>query len=178
MNSFSSSAPSRLTVETQNDHNFALSEMQLARLVAAAQQTVALHPEDAATPSELTIVFATDDEIAELNRNFRGVDAPTDVLSFPADTPPIPEEETQDWPLYWGDLVIAYPYASAQAAREGHDLLDSLILLVVHGTLHLLGYDHDTQEARAEMWAVQDQTLDALGISRAIVPTLEKSDHA
>jgi probable rRNA maturation factor len=109
-----------------------------------------------------------------VNRQFRGIDAPTDVLSFPADEPPI---EIDDEPPYLGDLIIAYPYASEQAARQGHTLSDSLSLLVVHGTLHLLGYDHDTPEHRAEMWAAQDAALTALGISTAIVPALEGGDH-
>jgi len=80
---------------------------------------------------------------------------------------------------YLGDLIIAYPYALAQAQREGHDAMQSFSLLVVHGTLHLLGYDHDTLENRAEMWAAQETALMALGISTAIVPSLEGSidDH-
>ncbi|MFN8564627.1 MAG: rRNA maturation RNase YbeY [Anaerolineae bacterium] len=77
---------------------------------------------------------------------------------------------------YLGDLVIAYPYAAAQAQREGHALDDSLALLVVHGTLHLLGYDHDTPEHRAHMWAAQELALLALGISPEIVPALENRD--
>jgi len=73
--------------------------------------------------------------------------------------------------------VIAYPYASAQAAREGHKLDDSLALLVVHGTLHLLGYDHDTQMRKVEMWEKQETALIALGISPEIVPALEGDTH-
>jgi probable rRNA maturation factor len=69
--------------------------------------------------------------------------------------------------------VIAFPYASAQAAREGHHLGDSLSLLVVHGTLHLIGYDHDTPAARAAMWAAQEAALRALDVPLEIVPALE-----
>jgi probable rRNA maturation factor len=84
-----------------------------------------------------------------------------------------------DEPVYLGDLVIAYPYAQAQAQREGHDMMHSLLLLVVHGTLHLLGYDHDTVSNRAAMWAAQDRVLAALGVPLAIVPSLEsyEQDH-
>lgn len=112
-----------------------------------------------------------------LNHTYRGVDAPTDVLSFPSDVPPLPEEADDAEALYLGDLALAYPYASAQAAKLGHVLDDSLTLLVVHGTLHLLGYDHDTPENRAEMWEAQAEALTALGVPLAIVPTLEDSDH-
>ncbi|MEO1646460.1 MAG: rRNA maturation RNase YbeY, partial [Chloroflexota bacterium] len=76
------------------------------------------------------------------------------------------------------DLIIAFPYTQAQAKRLGHDINDTLALLVIHGTLHLLGYDHDTPENRAEMWSVQANTLSAMGISDAIVPALEDADHA
>jgi probable rRNA maturation factor len=140
-----------------------------ARLIAAAAQVInqeALEPDTA-----LTIVIQTDAYITGLNLQFRGLDAPTDVLSFPAEVPP--EEMTEDEPPYLGDIVIAYPYALAQAEREGHDPGDSLALLVVHGTLHLAGYDHDTPKRRAEMWAAQEQALIALSISPAIVPALE-----
>ncbi len=120
--------------------------------------------------SSLTVAITGNDEVARLNQDYRGIDAPTDVLSFPMDGMP------GDTP-YLGDLVIAYPYASAQAARLGHGLDDSLGLLVVHGTLHLLGYDHDTPEHRAQMWAAQEGALIELGIPVEIVPTLEEGDH-
>lgn len=61
-----------------------------------------------------------------------------------------------------GDLIIAYPYAARQAARYGHSLAAELQLLVVHGCLHLLGYDHDTPERQAEMWRVQGEILASL----------------
>ena len=85
--------------------------------------------------------------------------------------------EIADEAPYLGDLVIAYPYASAQATGLGHPLADSLALLVVHGTLHLLGYDHDTTESRAAMWAAQARALTTLNISPEIVPSLEDSAH-
>ena len=149
-------------VEVLNDAEYDLDE---ARLQAAAQTVLSSHkvpPESA-----LTIAITDDNAVAALNRQFRGVDAPTDVLSFPMDS----------LPHYLGDLVIAYPYAKAQAEREGHALADSLTLLVVHGTLHLLGYDHDTPEHRAEMWAEQEAALIALGIPVEIVPALEDGVH-
>jgi probable rRNA maturation factor len=119
----------------------------------------------------MTIVITDDDAAADLNLRYRGIDAPTDVLSFPMDSMP------GDAP-YLGDLVIAYPYAAAQAEREKHALDDSLVLLVVHGTLHLIGYDHDTSERRAEMWAAQESSLQALGVSMEIVPALEQEHGA
>ena len=138
------------------------------RLRGAARAVLSAH--DVAPGSALTVVITGDDDVAALNRQYRGIDAPTDVLSFPADAPPVDEENAAP---YLGDLVIAFPYASAQAAREGHDLMDSLSLLVVHGTLHLLGYDHGDPAEKAEMWAAQADALQALGVPVSIVPGLE-----
>jgi probable rRNA maturation factor len=118
--------------------------------------------------SSLTIVLAADEAVADLNREFRGVESPTDVLSFPADMPLLPDE-----PNYLGDVIIAYPYAVAQAQRENQDVTGSLLLLAIHGTLHLLGYDHDTTARRAEMWAAQDEALRALHLPLDLVPALE-----
>jgi probable rRNA maturation factor len=158
-----------VVVDVQNEAAYACDS---ARLQEAARAALANH--DIEPDTSLSIVITDNAHIAALNLQFRGVDAPTDVLSFPADMPPvaIPGE-----PPYLGDLVIAYPYAAAQAEREGHSLSDSLALLVVHGTLHLLGYDHDTDENRAEMWAAQDDALKILGIPLNIVPRLEMRDE-
>lgn len=156
-------------VEIQNDNEYSIDEAQLI----AAVQTV-LSQQNADLESTLTVVITDNDSVADLNRQFRGVDSPTDVLSFPADEPPV---EIPDEPPYLGDLIIAYDYATDQAKEHNHPLNDSLALLVIHGTLHLLGYDHDTPENRAEMWAEQEAAVKAMGISTDIVPALEsKSD--
>jgi len=140
-----------------------------AGLREAARQALKTHQ---AAPAEMTIVVTDDNAVAALNAQYRGTHAPTDVLSFPAE---IPVTEP-DAPTYLGDLVIAYPYAKAQAEREKHPLDASLSLLVVHGTLHLLGFDHDTPTNKATMWAAQAAALQRLRISEAIVPALEEDD--
>ncbi len=157
------------SIDIQNDEAYLINEMRLAEAAAVVLAAHASKPE-----TGLSVVIASDDFVRGLNQQYRGVDAPTDVLSFPADTPLI---DSDDEPPYLGDLIIAYPYASAQASREGHMLDDSLALLVVHGALHLLGYDHDTDANRAEMWAAQEAALKQLGISPAIVPALESAAH-
>ncbi len=159
-------------ISVENDAGYAV---DAARMAEAAQTVLQQHRIDPA--SEITVVVADDETVRKLNAEYRGVDSVTDVLSFPAD--PLPPElagEIDDAP-YLGDIVIAYPYATAQAASLGHDAADSLTLLVAHGTLHLLGYDHDTPERRAEMWAAQERALTALGISLALVPGLEDAAH-
>jgi probable rRNA maturation factor len=158
-----------MTIAVMNAAGYAVDTPRLQEAAAAVLQ------QQAAPDSSLTIVVTGDEEVAALNWQYRGVNAPTDVLSFPADVPPV---DLDDEPPYLGDLIIAYPYAAAQAQREGHDLTLSLMLLVAHGTLHLLGYDHDTAARRAEMWAAQDAALRALGVDLSIVPVLESYDHA
>jgi probable rRNA maturation factor len=104
--------------------------------------------------AELTVVLTDDAQVQELNRQFRDVDAPTDVLSFPAG-----EVDPDTGNLYLGDLIISIPRAQAQASAEDHPLEDELRLLVVHGVLHLLGHDHADEQEKAAMWAVQTEIL-------------------
>ena len=153
-------------IDVQNDANYPVA---IPRLQQAA--VVALSHGDSVAGSALTVVLVDNDAITALNRQYRAVDAPTDVLSFPADAPPV---EVPGEPPYLGDVILAYPYAVEQAQREGHDPGDSLALLVVHGALHLLGYDHDSVENRATMWAAQAAILRTLQIAPEIVPALEE----
>lgn len=118
-----------------------------------------LEIEHAPAGVSLTVVITDDDEIETLNRQFRDVDAPTDVLAFA-------EEETgrafvdgSDEPPYLGDVIVSLPRAREQAAEHGHSTMHELRLLVVHGVLHLLGYDHATPAEEAAMWARQDAIL-------------------
>lgn len=101
-----------------------------------------------------------------MNQKYAHVDAPTDVLSFPAD--PLPHE-AGEMDRYLGDIVIAHDYVSAQVGATDAALDEILCLLVIHGTLHLLGYLHDTAAAKAKMWAAQDIALRSLDIDPAVV---------
>lgn len=111
--------------------------------------------------ADLTIVLTDDRQLHELNLDFLGVDAPTDVLSFPA-----AEVDPETESLYLGDIAISIPRATHQAQAGGHPVEAEAQLLVVHGTLHLLGYDHGTEEEKAVMWSLQDKVLDKLGLTR------------
>lgn len=112
----------------------------------------------------LTVLVTDDAQILELNLVYRGVDAPTDVLAFGEAgganelIPPLGETK------YWGDIIISQPQAMEQAAAYGHPLQEELSLLVVHGTLHLMGYDHEQADDREKMWKVQNAALVELGI--------------
>jgi probable rRNA maturation factor len=103
---------------------------------------------------DLSIVITGNPEIQALNQEFLGIDAPTDVLSFPSD-----ELDPDTGNRYLGDVIISYPQAEAQAQAGGHNVTAELQLLVVHGVLHLLGHDHADEDQQKEMWAAQAEIL-------------------
>ncbi|CAN5413688.1 rRNA maturation RNase YbeY [soil metagenome] len=119
----------------------------------------------------LTIAITDDAYIQQLNQEYRDVDTPTDVLSFPNQstdstseaTLALPPELVAELENYLGDLVIAYPYTVAQAAHYQNSVPAEFRLLAVHGVLHLLGYDHATPEEEAAMWAAQEAALATFG---------------
>ncbi len=113
----------------------------------------------------LSCLLTDDAAIQEMNRNFRGEDKPTDVLSFPAGDamPGMPA-------AYLGDIAISVPYAHRQAVRAGHSLADEIQLLAVHGVLHVLGFDHGNPVEKEQMWAAQTAVLTQLGLAH-VTPT-------
>nr|WP_206529468.1 rRNA maturation RNase YbeY [Brevibacillus sp. SYP-B805] len=122
---------------------------------------------------EVVITIVDDARIHELNREYRGVDRPTDVLSFALneageEEPDIflDESEADDYPNMLGDIVISLPRARAQAEEYGHSLERELCFLTVHGFLHLLGYDHGSPDEEKEMFGRQEEVLQAIGLTR------------
>jgi probable rRNA maturation factor len=109
--------------------------------------------------SELTILLTDDARLRELNRDYLGIDAPTDVLSFPAS-----ETDPETGARYIGDILISIPRARAQAEAANHPLGSEVQLLVVHGVLHLLGHDHAQADEKARMWKAQAEILESLGL--------------
>jgi probable rRNA maturation factor len=122
------------------------------RIEQAALNTLA----KLAVPGEidLTILLTDDGQIHQLNCEYLGVDAPTDVLAFTADYID-PDTKAR----YLGDVIISYERAVAQAQAGGHTIEQEVELLVVHGILHLLGYDHADPDHKAKMWAEQSEIL-------------------
>jgi probable rRNA maturation factor len=120
--------------------------------------------QQSAPDADLAIVLTGDDQIRTLDRNFLGKDTPTDVLSFPAS-----ETDPETGRLYLGDIVISVPMAEAQAAVGGHSLEAEVSLLVVHGVLHLIGYDHAEAEEKNLMWGAQKAILLRLDMSPMII---------
>lgn len=120
---------------------------------------VALEHQSESLDSELSIILTDDARLHELNLNYLGVDAPTDVLSFPAS-----ETDPETGARYIGDILISIPRAKSQATAAGHPLEAEVQLLVVHGVLHLLGHDHAEAEEKARMWKAQAEILERLGL--------------
>ncbi|HEX8417998.1 MAG TPA: rRNA maturation RNase YbeY [Methylobacterium sp.] len=130
----------------------------VARAVEAA---LAIAPDAPAYPVEISILLTDDATVQDLNRTWRGKDSPTNVLSFPA--PPQPVHAGAARPL--GDVVLAYDTMLRESAEQSKPLDHHLAHLLVHGTLHLLGQDHETGESEAEaMEALETAALRRLGI--------------
>lgn len=117
-----------------------------------------LRMEEAPDGVELSVALVSDDEMARLNGQYRGKEGPTDVLSFGCDDP-CPAEAGE--PVTLGDVIIAPDVAVAQAADYGTTVEAELNLLLVHGILHLLGYDHESDEDAAAMQAREQLLLTA-----------------
>jgi probable rRNA maturation factor len=114
-----------------------------------------LRLEEVPDSAELSIAVVDAEEIAHLNEQYRGIAAPTDVLSFGCDEPCA---ATSDEPITLGDVIIAPEIAEKQALEIGTTVEAELNLLLVHGVLHLLGYEHDHDEA-AEAMQAREQSL-------------------
>jgi probable rRNA maturation factor len=156
-------------VDEQHDHALDMSRWQkLATDVLIAERVTG--------QSELTVIFADEATMAELNAQFMGKQGPTDVLAFPIDAieasrtpgpgalsfgPTKKPIDVHDHPLLLGDVVICPAVASRQASSHAGDFESEIALFLVHGILHVLGNDHDTPEAQAAMWALERKHLEA-----------------
>ena len=127
-----------------------------------AQQV--LKAEGVTPPYEISIVFTDSETVQRLNRDYRGVDEPTDVLAFHM----LPGKTTNDLPFIFppngitrlGEIIISCPQAVEQAKEQGHSVAQELALLIIHGILHLLGYDHEQPEEEAKMRAREKELLE------------------
>jgi probable rRNA maturation factor len=130
--------------------------LDVSALPALAERV--LTGEDVADGTGVSILVTDDDEVRSLNRQFLGIDEATDVLSFPDEgAEPFPDGGE---PPYLGDIAIALPTAIRQAAELGHSLDAEVAHLLVHGLLHLTGYDHvESEKAEAEMRAREESYL-------------------
>lgn len=108
---------------------------------------------------DITLVIEDDTFISDLNKTYRGQNKPTDVLSFNLD-----QIDPETGRHYLGDIIISIETAKRQAAARSAPLIEELSLLLVHGILHLLGFDHDDKNSRERMWQKQREILQSSGI--------------
>lgn len=115
--------------------------------------------------AEVSVLFVDNNEIKELNKNFRGIDKETDVLSFPqyCDLKSIKDKEQN---LILGDIVISLEKSREQALEYGHSFEREVAFLTAHSMFHLLGYDHDNEENTRIMRKKEERVLELLGILR------------
>ncbi len=133
-------------------------------LQSVAEQV--LIAESVSSAAELSLVIASQEGVQELNRTYRGKDEPTDVLSFSmlpaeekpeADSPPF--VTPPDGVLHLGEVIVSYPQAVIQAGEQQHSVEKEITILLIHGVLHLLGYEHDKPEPESDMRAREAEIL-------------------
>ncbi|MDQ0224828.1 rRNA maturation RNase YbeY [Metabacillus niabensis] len=124
--------------------------------------------EEVAQDAEISVTFVTNERIQEVNREYRDKDQPTDVISFALEE--MGEGEIEiigiEQPPVLGDIIISIQRAKEQAEEYGHTFLRELGFLAVHGFLHLLGYDHMTEEDEKVMFTKQKEILNSYGLKR------------
>jgi len=148
------------------DETNELSEQQMLEIeriinFAANKQQIEEH-------SEVSVTFVSNDKIQEINREYRGKDMPTDVISFAMEELGEGEMELTgvEMPRVLGDIIISIPRTKEQAEEYDHSFERELGFLAVHGFLHLLGYDHMTEYEEKEMFTLQKEILNEYGLTR------------
>ena len=148
-----------IAIHTQNRSGIRFSRTLLEKMKKTIRTAV-----EAEYPNhtfELNIFYCDDETIRSYNREYRGVDRATDVLSFP-----MFDFGTPELPALLGDIVLSVPRAQAQAEEYGHSFEREMCFLAAHAALHLIGYDHENEDERAQMETRQREVLSALGIER------------
>ncbi|MCI4128786.1 rRNA maturation RNase YbeY [Bacillus haynesii] len=151
-----------ITDETGRVPEDRLAEIEKLLQFAAAEEGVA-------DGAEVSVTIINNEEIQKINKEYRGKDYPTDVISFALEEDGEGEIEIigADMPPVLGDIIISVDKAQEQAEEYGHSLMRELGFLTVHGFLHLLGYDHMTEEEEKEMFTKQKEILNRYGLSRS-----------
>ena len=155
-----------MTLLSDNRTEEIISEEIMAAVEKVAYETLVYDEFD--TECEVSLSFVSDEEIHEINKNFRDMDKSTDVLSFPQIDYDVDEVvmTNEKGEIVLGDIIISVDTAKRQAEEYGHSLKREICFLTVHSMLHLLGYDHMTEEEEAEMFAKQKDILEKSGITR------------
>jgi probable rRNA maturation factor len=144
-----------ITIESKYDYPSSLIERAVNAALSHQKESLDVN---------LSVVLTDNRRLHKLNRDYLGVDAPTDVLSFPAS-----ESDPETGVRYIGDILISVPYAAKGAKLAGNSLEAELQLLVVHGVLHLLGHDHAKPKEKSKMWKAQAEILEVLGLGDVVI---------
>ena len=147
-----------VSIEVEDESWLALAGLDL---LARKAVDAALAGAGVTEPGEIALLFTDDNSIAEINAEWRGKDKPTNVLSFPSPDMPLPEGEVR----HLGDIVLAHGVIVGEAGEQGKTLRDHTAHLIVHGVLHLLGYDHETDAEAEEMERLEAAILNGIGIA-------------
>lgn len=139
-------------------------EETIVRAIEVAAEAAA---DPASSDAEIAVMLTDDDGIRTLNRDWRGLDRPTNVLSFPAAQP---AGDADDAPHMLGDIAIAYETTRREAEAEHKPFAHHLSHLAVHGFLHLIGYDHETDDEAEEMEGLEREILAQIGIPDPYAP--------
>ncbi|WP_025132948.1 rRNA maturation RNase YbeY [Leucobacter sp. PH1c] len=143
-----------MSVEINNESDIAIEESRMQRLAAFVLESMHVHPD-----TELGVVLVDEAAIERLHVQWMDEPGPTDVLSFPMDELRPGRVDAQTPAGLLGDIVICPQVAEAQAEAAGHDLAQEISVLLTHGMLHLLGFDHATPDEEAEMFGLQRDLL-------------------
>lgn len=149
-----------VSIEVEDQAWLALSGLETHARAAVEAALAGSDPDN--EDCDVAVLFTDDDAIAAINAEWRGQGKPTNVLSFPTPADlPVPQGEAR--PL--GDIVLAHGVIAREAIEQGKSLRDHTVHLIVHGTLHLLGFDHETDDDAREMEALETSILKGLGVS-------------
>lgn len=143
-----------MSVEVNNESAIPVDEQALQTVVAFALDSLHVHQD-----AELAIVLVDEAAMEQLHLQWMDEPGPTDVLSFPMDELRPGSDEAPTPPGLLGDIVLCPQVAIAQAETAGHSALDEMLMLTVHGVLHLLGFDHATDDEEKEMFGLQRDIL-------------------
>ncbi len=143
-----------INIEIDKQFNHEISDNTISDAINATFSYLGLQ----LSQKNLSVVISGDHLIRDLNKRFLGIDSTTDVLAFPAH-----EMDPDKNLLYLGDIIISFPQLKRQSLEHNNVIECEMALLCVHGTLHLLGYNHDTEENKSKMWKTQSNILKSLG---------------
>lgn len=143
-----------MTVEINNESTIEVEESRLQRLASFVLESMHVHPS-----TELGIMMVDEEAMSQLHVQWMNIEGPTDVMSFPMDELRPGRVDSVTPAGLLGDIVICPQVAETQAEAAGHDLGQEVSLLLTHGMLHLLGFDHMTPDEEAEMFGLQRDLL-------------------